>query len=414
MIETKSKIVWIADKRKISDLKPAGYNPRTASEAETSNLTESLDRFSLADPIIINKNNTIIGGHFRYRILVSKYGKNGTAVDVRVPNRLLSEEEERELNLRLNKNLGEWDLKLLSDFDEDMLAGVGFSSDEIDRIFKLGVDPADDDIPDNVSAIAKTGDIWELGGHRVMCGDSLQKSAVSALMAGNRADMLFTDPPYNIDYVGKTKKCLRILNDKKNSNDFYNFLLQAFQNMAGVCKKGGAAYICHSDGEGLNFRRAFLDAGFLLKQCIIWNKNSFVIGRQDYQWKHEPILYGWQDTDYAVWYHEPILYGWRDGEAHEYFGGRRDSTVWDIPRPQRSEEHPTMKPVELVQKAIINSSKREDIVLDLFLGAGSTVIAAEKAKRFCFGMELDPKYVDVIIKRWEDFTGKKAKKVTVK
>lgn len=248
-----------------------------------------------------------------------------------------------------------------------------------------------DEVPKVKKGTVKSGDIWKLGDHKLMCGDSLNLDYVRELMNDCFADMVFTDPPYNVDYVGKTKEALKIQNDKMENSEFYKFLLKAFTHMRNFTSPGGAIYICHADGEGLNFRKAMIDAGWLMKQCIVWVKNSIVMGRQDYHWQHEPILYGWAENG-----------------SHKWYGDRKQSTVWPIARPTKSEDHPTMKPIELIEKAIENSSKPGDLILDLFGGSGSTLIACEKANRKANLMELSPHYCDVIIKRWEDYTGRKA------
>lgn len=232
-------------------------------------------------------------------------------------------------------------------------------------------------------AVSKLHEVYQLGKHRVMCGDALHQPDLDKLMGDTLADMVFTDPPYNVDYTGKTEEKLKIGNDKQGDEEFYQFLADSFSNIALHSKGGASIYVCHSDSEGLNFRRAFKDAGFYMAQCIIWNKNVMVMGRQDYQWKHEPILYGW-----------------KIGAGHQYYGGRKQVTVWDIERPTQSREHPTMKPIALVAKALKNNSKEDDIILDSFLGSGSTLIAADQLGRVCYGTELDPHYVDVIRKRY--------------
>lgn len=290
--------------------------------------------------------------------------------------------------------------------------------------------------------IAKLGDIFKLGEHRLMCGDSTSSAHVKKLMAADRADMIFTDPPYNVDYEGATKDKLKIKNDKMPAKEFDKFLDSAFFNMHEAARPGAAIYVCHADSTSSDFRQALINNGWNIKQCLIWVKNQFVMGRQDYQWQHEPILYGWR----------------ADG-SHQWFGGRKQSTVidndapvviqdsgddklicikigleqmvikakdaeivskitdavstiWRIEKPQRNGEHPTMKPIPLCARAIQNSSKPNEIVLDLFGGSGSTLIAAEQAGRRCYTMEFDPIYTDVIIKRWEKLTGKKALKIS--
>lgn len=260
---------------------------------------------------------------------------------------------------------------------------------------KWGVDPKGWDVKTIEDAppalgdkpVSKLGEIYRLGRHRLICGDATKPEDVTKLMGGIKADMIFTDPPYNLDYEGKTADALKIENDKFKTNEaFFQFLLASFKNLAENSKSGAAIYVCHADSEGLNFRRAFLEAGFLLKQCIIWNKNTIIMGRQDYHWKHEPILYGW-----------------REGASHSWYGDRSQTTVWDVERPSRSSEHPTMKPIALVAQALKNSSKGEDIILDLFAGSGSTLMACEQTGRISYSMELDPRYCDVIRKRYANF-----------
>jgi len=228
--------------------------------------------------------------------------------------------------------------------------------------------------------ITVLGDLYEIGEHRLLCGDSTDSDQVAKLMNGEKADMVFTDPPYNVNYEGSNG--LKIENDNKSDDDFYQFLYDAFLNYEINLKSGGAIYIAHADLEGLNFRKAFKDVGFKLRSTIIWNKNALVMGRSDYHWKHEPILYGW-----------------KEGASHQWNGDRKQTTVWECDKPKKNGEHPTMKPIELVSIAVNNSSKAKDLVLDLFLGSGSTMVASHQLKRKCYGMELDPKYCDVIVKR---------------
>ena len=235
-----------------------------------------------------------------------------------------------------------------------------------------------DELPEEPES--KRGDLYILGDHRVLCGDSTLKEDVHRLVDGAEVDMIFTDPPYNVDYEGTAGK---IQNDKQEDSEFYQFLFKAFSNMFEYTRKGGAIYVCHADTEGLNFRNAYRNAGFKLASCLIWVKNSLVLGRQDYHWRHEPILYGW-----------------KEGAAHFFVDDRTQDTIWEYNKPRRNEEHPTMKPLELVGKAISNSSKPKELVLDLFGGSGSTLIAAEQLSRKSYLMELDEKYVDVIVKRF--------------
>lgn len=257
---------------------------------------------------------------------------------------------------------------------------IGSKEDEFD------IEEALNEIED---PITKTGDIWILGKHRLMCGDSTQKEDVMRLMNNQEADMLLTDPPYNVDYEGTAGK---IENDNMTETEFYNFLLDSFKNMFEVAKCGSPIYVFHADTEGLNFRNAFKSVGFKLAECLVWVKNTFVMGRQDYQWRHEPILYGW-----------------KEGKAHYFIDNRSQSTVLEFDKPTKNAEHPTMKPIDLLVYLIKNSSKENDLIVDLFAGSGSSMIAAEQTKRVCYTMELDPKYCDVVVKRWETLTGQKAK-----
>lgn len=255
-----------------------------------------------------------------------------------------------------------------------------FGFDDLEKL--LDRDVLEDDFKEELleTAYSKKGDVFVFGKHRLMCGDSTKSEDVEKLMNGTKADMIFTDPPYNVDYEGSTG--MKIQNDKQSDEDFYNFLLNAFKNMHESVKPGGAIYVCHADSEGVNFRNAFKAAGFKLAECLIWVKNSLVLGRQDYQWRHEPILYGW-----------------KEGAGHYFINDRSQDTIWEYNKPKVNDLHPTMKPLELVGRAIKNSSKNGEIVLDLFGGSGSTMIAAEQINRVAYLMELDEKYTDVIVKR---------------
>ena len=385
----------------IEELKPAEYNPRKdlkPEDEEYQKIKKSLVEFGYVAPVIVNADMTVIGGHQRLKVL-KELGY--TEIECNIVD--LDKDKEKALNIALNKITGEWDNTKLeellaelkeADVDMDM---TGFSFDEVDNMLKditgskeddFDVDQALDEIEEPTS---KPGDIWILGRHRLMCGNSTQKEDVMHLMNNQEADMLLTDPPYNVDYEGKTSAALKIENDNMSETEFYNFLIDAFRNMFESVKYGGSIYVFHADTEGLNFRNAFKAVGFKLAQCLVWVKNTFVMGRQDYQWRHEPILYGW-----------------KEGAGHYFVDNRKQSTVLEFDKPSRNAEHPTMKPIDLLVYLIKNSSKENDIILDLFGGSGSTLIAAEQIQRTCYVMELDPKYCDVIIKRWENLTGQKA------
>jgi DNA modification methylase len=388
-------------KIEITKLKPAEYNPRKdlkPEDEEYQKIKRSIIEFGYVAPIIVNSDMTVIGGHQRLKVL-KELGYN--EVECVVVD--LNKNKEKALNIALNKISGDWDNNKLeellaelkeTDIDLDI---TGFSFDEVDNILKdiTGSKEDDFDIQQALDEIdeptTKTGDIWILGRHRLMCGDSTQKEQVLRLMNNQEADMLLTDPPYNVDYEGKTADALKIENDNMNETEFYNFLLDSFRNMYESVKYGGSVYVFHADTEGLNFRNAFKSCGFKLAQCLVWVKNTFVMGRQDYQWRHEPILYGW-----------------KEGAGHYFVDDRKQSTVLEFDKPSRNAEHPTMKPVDLLVYLIKNSSKEDNLILDLFGGSGSTLIAAEQTKRKCYTMELDPKYCDVIVKRWETLTGEKA------
>nr|DAQ56421.1 MAG TPA: adenine specific DNA methyltransferase [Caudoviricetes sp.] len=385
----------------IEKLKAAEYNPRKdlkPEDEEYQKIKRSILEFGYVAPIIVNADMTVIGGHQRLKVL-KELGYE--EVECNIVD--LNKTKEKALNIALNKITGEWDNSKLeellaelkeTDIDMDM---TGFTFDEVDNILKdiEGSKEDDFDLDQALNEIeeptTRPGDIWILGKNRLMCGDSTQKENVLRLMDKQEADMLLTDPPYNVDYEGKTVDALKIENDNMTSTEFYNFLLDSFRNMFEVTKCGSSVYVFHADTEGLNFRNAFNAVGFKLAQCLVWVKNTFVMGRQDYQWRHEPILYGW-----------------KEGAGHYFINDRKQSTVLEFDKPTRNAEHPTMKPIDLLVYLIKNSSKENDLILDLFGGSGSTLIAAEQVKRRCYTMELDPKYCDVIVKRWELLTGEKA------
>ncbi len=301
----------------------------------------------------------------------------------------LTEQQIKAFRIADNKTseFAEWDMELL----EIELEGLdneftGFDIDELGELFNDDTEVTEDDFDEEPpeEPISKRGDIWLLGRHRLMCGDSTSEEDVDTLMDGNKADMIFTDPPYNIAYEGGSKKRERIKNDKMN--DFYPFLLNVYTNLMEYSKAGSSIYVTHADSERINFTKAFIDAGFYLSSVIIWVKNNATFGRQDYKWRHEPILYGWNSKG-----------------SHRYYGEMTEDTVWEIKRPSVSIEHPTMKPIELIVRALKNSSVKDNIVLDVFGGSGSTLIACEQLNRICYMMELDEKYVDVIVNRYIKF-----------
>jgi site-specific DNA-methyltransferase (adenine-specific) len=301
---------------------------------------------------------------------------------------------------KLALNAG-WDDEILRvEFDELTEAGfdldlTGFSLDEIGALQIEEIPPGltdEDAVPETpVTPVTVEGDVWLLGRHRLMCGDSTSIDALEKLCGGQAVDMWLTDPPYNVAYEGKTKEALTIKNDKMGDDSFRQFLRDAYVAADAVMKSGAVFYIWHADSEGYNFRGAAFDAGWKIRQCLIWEKQTLVMGRQDYHWKHEPCLYGW-----------------KEGAGHLWAADRKQTTILKFDRPSRNAEHPTMKPVALFEYQMLNNTKGGDIILDSFGGSGTTMLAAQKNGRVSRLMELDPKYCDVIIKRWQDFTGKQA------
>lgn len=381
----------IIEKMEISKLNPAKYNPRKdlkPGDSEYEKLKRSMEQFGYVEPIIWNKNTgNVIGGHQRLKVLVDM-GLN--EVDCVVVEMNL--EQEKALNIALNKINGDWDNNKLamlisdlkgSDFDVSL---TGFEEAEIADLFaKVGEKDIKDDDFDMTAALEKAsfvkrGDIWTVGRHRLMCGDATNAADVDALMDGKHANLIVTDPPYGVSFTSTNG--LTIKNDNLKEEEFYNFLLSSFKCMADNLESGGSAYIFHSDTEGLTFRKAFIDAGFHLSGVCIWAKNSMVLGRSDYQWKHEPILYGYLKNG-----------------AHSWYGGRKQTTIWNFDRHIRNTTHPNSKPLDLLGYPIQNSSQENSIVLDTFGGSGSTMMACEQTNRICYMMELDEKYASVILRR---------------
>lgn len=440
------------EKRRLSELVPADYNPRkalTPEDEEYQKIKRSIEKFGYVDPIIINQDGTIIGGHQRRTVLLDM---GFDEVDVIVVS--LEKDDEKALNVALNKISGEWDEKALKDLlveldlSEYDFTVTGFSQKELDDLIELS-DFESEVHEDNFDsekalseskeeeAIVKPGEVWQLGDHRLMCGDSTKKADVHKLLGEERLDLVITDPPYNVNYEEKAAAlneyrpnnngAMKIENDLMDKGSFYSFLLTAFQNMEQYMRDGAAVYVFHADSEGLTFRQAFDDAGLRLSEVLIWEKNNFVLGRQDYQWRHEPILYGWKegaghyfvndrtqdtviledDVDFDSM-KKPELVAYIKDMIHKYAD---QTTVIFEKKPMSSSLHPTMKPLELIAKFMKNSSKRGWNVGDFFGGSGSTLMAAEQLGRNAFLMEYDEHYASVIVKRWEEFTGLKAERI---
>lgn len=432
---------WAADKitrKRLSTLVPYARNSRTHSDAQIDQIVESIKEWGWTVPVLIDEAGGIIAGHGRV-LAAERMGLE------RIPCTVAqgwTEEQKRAYVIADNKltENGGWDKAMLASELGDLeslgfrTSLIGFSDQEFAELVQDEVHPegliGEDDLPEaGAKPVSKMGDVWICGDHRVMCGDSTSLDYVKLLCDGQLVDACWTDPPYNVNYHGSAGV---IENDNMKDGDFLAFLSDAF-GAAFLCMRAGAPiYIAHADTEGFNFRKAFLDAGFKLSGCLVWVKNSLVLGRSDYQWRHEPILYGW-----------------KPGGPHSWYGGRANTTVQDaqelpytvtedgalvvqsgaetfvirgsdlqiegVPvstiyaeKPSRSAEHPTMKPVGLISQQLKNSTKRGDVVLDLFGGSGSTLIAAHKMGRSARLMEFDPKFVDVIVRRWQDFTGREA------
>jgi DNA modification methylase len=430
----------------LSKIKAAPYNPRIdlqEGDPEFEKLRRSIEEFGFVEPLIINKNTGyIIGGHQRAKVLEALGYKKALCAVVD-----LTPEQEKALNIGLNKIGGDWDYLKLKDLlaEIDQLIDVtltGFDIDEIDDLYREYFDE-DNDVEEEesfdpeaeaeaiIEPVSKPGDLWQLGPHFLLVGDATRQDDVIKLMNGKKVDLVISDPPYNVAVNTGTPEDLKkrnrrtdgkiIQNDEMSDREFLEFLTKTFANWRTVMKAGAPFYIYHADSEGKNFRTAVDLAGLELKQNLIWVKNAIVMGRQDYHWQHEPILYGW-----------------KGGAAHKWYGRRDKSTVYDEDlnlkdlnkkelielinqmknelnttvmrehKPHSSKLHPTMKPLKLLRQNLLNSSRRGDIILDTFMGSGSTLIAAEQIGRVCYGIEYDPIYSDVIIKRYEKFTGEKA------
>lgn len=379
---------------KIKDIKPYENNPRD-NEKAVQPVAASIKEFGFKVPIVIDKNNVIVAGHTRYKAAQSLGLEEVPCIRAND----LTPEQVNAFRLADNKTaeIATWDKAKLFDeismLEEIDMEQFGFDLSEFEP--ETEVEDDDFDVDAALDAItepkSKLGDVYKLGNHRLMCGDSTKGEDVKRLMDGQGADLLLTDPPYNIAYEGGTKDRMTIENDNMSGEDFFAFLYAAFKNASDAMLPGASFYVWYASKEVVNFTNALEKAGFVVRQELIWNKSVFTLGRQDYQWKHEPCLYGW-----------------KDGAAHYFIDDRTQTTVMNFDKPSRSELHPTMKPVELFAYQIKNSSKPSGRVLDLFGGSGTTIIACEQSDRAAYVMEFDPKYCDVIIERWEKLTGKTA------
>lgn len=394
MSENKSAMEWRTIP--VGDLRPAAYNPRKklkAGDKEYEKIKNSIQEFGYVEPIIVNYDMTVIGGHQRLTVLKDLGYTEVECVVLHIED----EHKVKALNVALNKITGAWNEQLLADLLVDLQSAdfntdlTGFEPAEIDQLFskvhnkKITEDDFDVDAQLQKPTVTKHGDLWLLGPHRIFCGDALLPESYEKLMDGKRANLVLTDPPYNVN-VEETAG--RIKNDNMSDEDFYKFLFAAFVNMEQNMESDASIYVFHADSKGLIFRQAFHDAGFYLSGCCIWKKDRLVLGRSPYQWQHEPCLFGW-----------------KVGGKHQWYSDRKQTTIWEYDRPSASKDHPTMKPIALMAYPIQNSCMSNCIVLDPFSGSGSTLIACEQTNRICYGIELDEKFVDVIVARYIEQTG---------
>ena len=384
------------EKKNVKDLLPADYNPRKdlkPGDPEYEKLKRSIEQFGYVEPVIWNqRTGCVVGGHQRLKVLIDM---GITEVDVVVVD--MDADKEKALNIALNKISGEWDTEKLAlviadlqgaDFDVSL---TGFDPEELDDLFrddvKDGIKEDDFDVDAELAkpVFSKAGDLWLLGEHRLLCGDSTKADTFELLMNGKKANLVVTDPPYNVNYEGSAGK---IKNDSMAEEQFEEFLFEAYSRMNESMADDASIYVFHSDSHGLAFRKAFEDAGFYLSGCCIWKKQSLVLGRSPYQWQHEPVLFGWKKKG-----------------KHQWYTGRKESTIWEFDKPKKNGDHPTMKPIALLSYPIMNSTMTGCLVLDPFGGSGSTLIACEQTGRVCFTSELDEKFCDVIVNRYKEQVG---------
>jgi DNA modification methylase len=380
----------------VDALRPAAYNPRKklkAGDKEYEKIKNSILEFGYVEPIIVNYDMTVIGGHQRLTVLKDLGYTEVQCVEVHIED----ENKVKALNIALNKITGAWNEQLLADLIVDLQSAnfntdfTGFEAPEIEQLFSkvhnkdIKEDDFDVDAELQKPTMSQAGDVWLLGRHRLVCGDSTLPETYTKLMDGKRANLVLTDPPYNVDVEETAGK---IKNDNMPDEDFYKFLFAMFVNVEQNMERDASIYVFHADSKGLIFRQAFHDAGFYLSGCCIWKKNALVLGRSPYQWQHEPCLFGW-----------------KLGGKHQWYSDRKQTTIWEYDRPKSSKEHPTMKPVALMAYPIQNSCMSNCIVLDPFLGSGSTLIACEETNRICYGIELDEKFADVIVRRYIEKVG---------
>ncbi len=407
MIELKNET------KKIDELQFAEYNPRQISEHDFGKLVESIKTFGFVEPVVVTKDHTRSGGHMRVRAATELGYSEVPAVVIDIPKY-----QEKALNLALNRIHGEWDEDKLAELiyelkDQPEIDLTGFEDKEISKLLdsisgevEEEFDP-EKELEKITEPTAKYGDIYLLGNHRLMCGDSTKIEDVEALMGEEKADMVWTDPPYNVNYSSTNEKLGNILNDHMSSDDFSRFLTDVFTNYAAIMKDGAAIYCCCGWSSYEHFKKTIMDSGIKQSGCIIWVKNNASMGWNDYRYKHEWVIKGQKKKDKKA---VGIFYGWKEG-THFFRDTMDEFDVWEVDKKSNNKYvHPTEKPDWLVMRAVKNSSKAKAIVVDLFTGSGSALMACEKTGRTFYGMELDPRFIDVIIARWERYTKSKAVK----
>lgn len=395
------KLVWHTEQRRINDLIPWEDNPRQMTEKQAHDLRRSLESLNLMSIPVIDTDNKIVSGHQRMKIM-QLLGRGGETIDVRIPNRKLTDAEFLEANLRENKNLGEWDYDMLANFDSEMLEDIGWTKDELEYIFqtndKESIDEDNYKIPEEIKTNIIQGDIIQLGNHRLMCGDATNRDDIEKLMNDEKANIVFTDPPYGVNYADKNKflnlidkenrNQKKIIQDNINEKEINIFWKKSFEIIRDNLSEINSYYITGPQIHGM-MMMMMQEAGLPYRHVIIWVKNNHVLGRCDYNYKHEPIFFGWTTK-------------------HKFYGkGEFLTSVWEVDKPLKNDLHPTMKPVKLIKNALLNSSEKNQICLDPFGGSGSTLIACEELNRNCYMMEIDPEYCEIICQRWELLTGKK-------
>ena len=408
MSEELIPLAWHNAQRRVRDLVPLSYNPRTLTEQGRERLTRSIRKFNLAEVPAVNLDNVVLAGHQRLAVLVD-LGRGEELIDVRLPNRQLTKDELDEYNIVSNVGAGVWDYQSLLDNFSHLDLGQLMDSPALDALASLSASllpPAEEEEFDPTPPlvpISVLGDVYEFHSdgqallHRLVCGSSTDADVVArAVGEGVLIDLVNTDPPYNVDYQGKTKDALTIENDSMGDGDFYQFLYDYYTNCFAFMRAGAPIYVFHADSEGANFRTALKDAGLKLSQCLVWVKQQFVMGRQDFHWQHEPILYGW-----------------KEGAAHTWCSDRKQTTVLNFDRPQRNAEHPTMKPLDILEYLVECSSKPGAIVFDGFGGSGSVLITCEKTGRQARLVELGPQYVDVHVRRYLKFMRDNSRRFTI-